>query len=108
MNTRSPVAWRSRLLRVIDASGRSDREISTAAGLGVNAVNELRNTDKQPSVDRVLKIASVLGVSLSFLFLGREASPEEDEFLTLLAGATDAERKAVALLLRRNSPTEAV
>lgn len=98
--------WKARLLSAIDASGRSDREVSKAAKLGVNAVNELRTTGKQPSVERVLRIAEAVGVSRSFLFLGREASMEEEEYLRLLANATPDERKSVAILLQRKSPEE--
>lgn len=98
--------WKARLLAAVDASGRSDREISRAAKLGVNAVNELRTTDKAPSVERVLRIAAEVGVSRSYLFLGREASSEEEEYLRLLANATPEERKAVALLLQRKRSEE--
>jgi transcriptional regulator with XRE-family HTH domain len=93
--------WRTRLLEAIDASGRSDRDISRAAKLGQNAVNELRNTAKQPSVEKVIKIAEEVGVSLSYLFLGIEASAEDDRFLKLLSAASQQERDAVQLILGR-------
>lgn len=92
--------WRKRLLAAIDATGRSDRQISLAARLGVNAVNELRTTPKTPSVDKVIKIADAVGVSLSYVFLGLETTQETEQFLKLLASAPASKRQAVQELLR--------
>lgn len=68
--------WKTRLLRAVDEDPRSDRAISLATGLGVNTVNELRNTDKSPSIDKVLKLSEELGLSLSYLFWGAEEDRE--------------------------------
>lgn len=62
--------WKTRLLKAVDEDPRSDRAISLATGLGVNTVNELRNTSKSPSIDKVLKVSEELGLSLGYLFLG--------------------------------------
>ncbi|WP_010660239.1 helix-turn-helix domain-containing protein [Brucella anthropi] len=64
--------WKSRLLKAVDEDPRSDRAISLATGLGVNTVNELRNTDKSPSIEKVMKLSEELGVSLAYLFWGAE------------------------------------
>ncbi len=64
--------WKTRLLKAVDEDPRSDRAISLAVGLGVNTVNELRNTDKSPSIDKVLKLAEELGLSLGYVFWGAE------------------------------------
>ena len=73
--------WKSRLLQAVDDDPRSDRAISLAVGLGVNTVNELRNTDKSPSVDKVLKLAEELGLSLGYVFWGADSdtSPIQGE-----------------------------
>lgn len=63
--------WKTRLLKAVDEDPRSDRAISLATGLGVNTVNELRNTDKLPSIDKVLKLSEELELSLSYLFWGQ-------------------------------------
>lgn len=65
-------SWKTRLLKAVDEDPRSDRAISLATGLGVNTVNELRNTNKSPSIDKVLKVSEELGLSLSYLFWGSE------------------------------------
>lgn len=64
--------WKSRLLKAVDEDPRSDRAISLAVGLGVNTVNELRNTDKSPSIEKVLKLAEELGLNLGYVFWGGE------------------------------------
>lgn len=64
--------WKSRLLKAVDEDPRSDRAISLATGLGVNTVNELRNTDKSPSIEKVMTLSEELGVSLAYIFWGSE------------------------------------
>ncbi len=44
--------------------------------MGVNTVNELRNTDKSPSIDKVLKLSEVLNIDLGYLFWGRTDEKE--------------------------------
>ncbi len=61
--------WKERLLKAIDADGRSDRAISLAAGLGPNFISQMRGTKgagpKKPNIEYVRKIASALGKELS-------------------------------------------
>lgn len=99
--------WRERLIAAVDADPRSDRAISLAAKLGPNFVNELRNTDKEPSLKRILKLASELGLSTTYLFLGNELTTEDEEFIKLLRESTEPERDAFLAILRarRGSPS---
>lgn len=96
--------WRERLIAAVDADPRSDRAISLAAKLGPNFVNELRNTEKEPGIKKVLKLANELGVSLAQLFLGGDITPEDEEFLDLLRGSTEAERDGFLQVLRARQP----
>ncbi len=68
--------WKTRLLKAVDEDPRSDRAISLATNMGVNTVNELRNTDKSPSIDKVLKLSEVLNIDLGYLFWGRTDEKE--------------------------------
>ncbi|SCD25488.1 helix-turn-helix domain-containing protein [Brucella inopinata] len=68
--------WKTRLLKAVDEDPRSDRAISLATNMGVNTVNELRNTDKSPSIDKVLKLSKVLNIDLGYLFWGRADEKE--------------------------------
>jgi transcriptional regulator with XRE-family HTH domain len=92
--------WRERLIAAVDADPRSDRAISLAAKLGPNFVNELRNTDKEPSLKRILKLAAELRLSTSFLFEGNELTTEDEEFIKLLRESSEAERAAFLAILR--------
>lgn len=92
--------WKERLLEAVEKDGRSDRAISLAAGLGQNFVNQLRHNDKEPAVKHVLRLADELKVSLSALFLGRDTTPEDEEFLALLRSTSAAERDGLLALLR--------
>ena len=92
--------WRTRLLDAIDRDPRSDRRISHAAGLGVNAVNELRNTEKQPGIDRVLKIAREVGISQAHLFWGVEIDSEVEEIVAQLVKLPPKGREAFLNFLR--------
>lgn len=92
--------WRERLIAAADADERSDRAISLDARLGPNFMNELRNTTKEPSVKKVLRLAATLNVSLSHLFLGADTTPEDDEFLELLKNAPESDRKDILTILQ--------
>ena len=99
-------SWRKRLIEAVDADPRSDRAISIAAGIGVNAVNELRNTGKKPSVERALMIANEVGISLSRLFLDLDISVEEEEMIRLMSAADPDVQEAVLTILRGKKPKE--
>lgn len=92
--------WKDRLLEAIDADDRSDRAISLSAGLGVNFVNELRNTSKEPSLQKVLKLAAELDLSLSYLFIGYELTKDDEDLLFVLR-SLPAEAKAGLLTALR-------
>lgn len=92
--------WRERLIEAADADPRSDRAISLDAKLGPNFVNELRNTAKEPSVKKVLRLAETLNVSLTHLFLGSDTTSEDEEFLELLRNAPENDRRDILTILQ--------
>lgn len=92
--------WRDRLIEAADADERSDRAISLDAKLGENFVNQLRNSDKQPRVEHVLRLAQTLGISRSRLFLGADTTPEDDAMLELLKSASESDRKDILSILQ--------
>lgn len=97
--------WRERLIEAANKSGRSDRDISLAAGLGPSFMNELRRTDKVPTVKRVLMLAAELNVSLAAVFLGRDdISPQDEEMLALAHQVSPEEREALLTLWRARRP----
>lgn len=93
--------WRARLIQAVDADGRSDRAISEASGLGVNFVNELRKGGKEPGVNKVLKLAGTLQLSLGFVFNGAEISARDEADLKLFLSLSPASRQAILDLARQ-------
>lgn len=92
--------WRERLLAACDADPRSDYEISEAAELGRNYVQQLRKSPRSPSIDNVITLAATLGVSLAYILLGRESvTPEDELFLEALRDSTPAGRTAALAAL---------
>jgi transcriptional regulator with XRE-family HTH domain len=93
--------WRTRLMKAVDADGRSDRAISEAAGLGVNFVNELRKGDKEPGVNKVLKLAKTLQLSLGYIFSGTEISAHDEADLQIFLSLSSENRQAILTLARQ-------
>lgn len=103
-------AWRDRLAAAIEASGKSQREISLAAGVGPGYVNSIFNDGKEPSVDRLMRVCRSLNVSIYYILGGFDITPETEEFLRLLVRADPEIQKSVLTLLRqaRQSGAKAV
>lgn len=99
-DTAALMDWRQRLLDAAEKTGRSDRSISRDAGLGPNALNEIRNTAKEPSVDRTLKLIKAIGVSRSYVFLGIEMTQEVEQIVELLGQASPTAQKGFAAFLQ--------
>lgn len=92
--------WRERLRLAVDASGKSQRAISIAAGMGAGYVNSLFKDGKDPTIENLIKVCGIVGVSLSYVLYGIEISPETEETLKLLQKAPEDERNAWLALLR--------
>ena len=94
---------KSRILQAVDDDPRSDRAISFAVELGVNTINELRNTDKSPNIDKVLKLAEELGLSLGYVFWGTDSDTSpiqgESQILKTLKRMEGLNEKDVTVVL---------
>ncbi len=93
-------AWRGRLAAALEQSGKSKREVSIAAGMGAGYVHSLLGEGKDPTVQNLIKVCEVIGVSLSFVLYGYELTAENEEILRLLKAATPGERKGLLQILR--------
>lgn len=98
--------WRSRLLEAVDKDGRSDRAISLKAKLGPNFVNELRNGDKEPGVNKVIKLAEMLDLSLAFVFSGADVSARDETDLKLFLSLSPDSRQAMLHFARQIKESE--
>jgi len=93
--------WRERILKAVETDGRSARRISLAAKLGENFVTELRNTDKSPSVDKLLQLAAELNVSAVYLFTGVKADELDDELISAFVALSTKGRQTILELARQ-------
>lgn len=93
--------WRTRLKAEIKAKKKSQREVSIAAGLGPGVVNSWLNDNeaKEPMMDSLLKVCTVLNVSLPRILFGYEISGDTEEILRLLE-SKPASRDAILQILR--------
>ncbi|OMP69950.1 transcriptional regulator [Agrobacterium tumefaciens] len=91
--------WRARLQDALEASGKSAREVSLAAGKGPGYVHSILKEGKEPTVDNLIAICSVLNVSLSQVIYGIEMSAETAEILSLLENSPNA-RDGILKILR--------
>lgn len=64
---RNSLVWRTRLAAAIEQSGKSKREVSLAAGLGANYIQQIFKDGKEPSVSNLLAIAGALNKSVAEL-----------------------------------------
>lgn len=94
--------WKTRIIAAIDADARSDRAISLAAQLGENFVNQLRNSNRSPSIDKLEKLISVLNLSYSYVFLGYDISSVDEDLLTALRCMPKDSQEALLKLIRAN------
>lgn len=100
MPAMDPEGWRTRLLEAVERDGRTDIAIARAAGLGRNFVQQLRTTNRQPSVPNLIALADALGVSLVYLFVGSDFTQQDEEFFRLLRDLPPEGRAAVLQLLK--------
>ena len=97
--------WKDRLAAAIEASGKSQREISLGAGMAPGYVNSIFKEDKDPSITNLVAVCDQIGAALSFIVFGFDVTAEDEELLRLFQAATPKERAGLLEMLRaRYSP----
>ena len=91
---------RARLQAVVDADGRSLRDISLAAGLSHGYLHGILRDDKEPTLDRFQLVCKEMGVSATKILLGVDVSPEAEAIMKLLDADPDVRAAVLALLER--------
>jgi ribonucleoside-diphosphate reductase alpha chain len=92
-------SWRARLQGILDRDGRSMRDVSLSAGLSAGYLHGILKGGKDSTIDRIAAIADALNVSLAYILIGLEVSPETEKLISLLQ-SDPASRDAVLQLLR--------
>ena len=93
--------WFTRLATAIEADTRSKRDISLAAKLGPNYVQQMLKNGKQPTVENLMSLLEVLGYAKMFFVLtGVEFDDEDEEFIRVaMSFPPGLRRKLKGLLL---------
>ena len=92
--------WRTRLARAVHDDVRSQRAISSSAGLNPGYLNSVFSKGgKSPTVENLLAICEALGVSATWVLYGTEVTPQDEELVSLLSDSPEM-RTVVLDLLR--------
>lgn len=96
--------WRERLQEAVDKHDMSKRAISLAAKAGAGYVHSILSEGKDPTVEKLMAVCDVIGVSPTYILYGVDVSAEDAELLAAMR-ADPSTRDAVLSLLRRSSTT---
>lgn len=96
--------WRDRLADELAARGISKRKASLDAGLGAGAIHSWLSEGKSPSVDNLLAVCKVTGISFSRIVHGYEISAEGEEILAMIERNPEARASILALLRAKLAP----
>lgn len=99
--------WKTRLSEAVQKDGRSLRSISLACGLGHGYLHSIFNEGKDPSVARLERICAELGVSVAYILVGIDLSPETERLLNAIEGDPDR-RAALLAIFERGQPEESL
>jgi transcriptional regulator with XRE-family HTH domain len=92
--------WRKRLQEAVDKSGKSMRAISLTAGCSASYLHGILKENKEPTLARLVKICSEIGVSVTYIILGIEMSPTHESLLLLMSDLPDAQQQLLLELAR--------
>jgi transcriptional regulator with XRE-family HTH domain len=96
--------WRDRIETLLADRNLSMRSVSMRAGLGENYLVGIMREGKDPSIERIIKVADALNVSLAWLLYGMEIGPEEEKLLRLFARLPEKQRRAILDLADDSKP----
>lgn len=74
-------SWRTRLEEVLEKDKRSMREVSIAAGLSPGYLHGILRDDKEPTLDRFIKICRELNVSLAYMLMGLNITAATEDLI---------------------------
>lgn len=92
--------WKERLGKAIEATDRSMRDISLAAGLGPGYLHSILVEGKEPTISKLAKICEAADFSLYQILVGIKITKDDEELLKLLARTDDPVKESILTLLR--------
>ena len=96
--------WRDRLTQALDASGKSKRSVSLAAGLGPGYLHSILAEGKEPTVQNIIAICGALEIAASSILFGFEMSAATEEIVQKLGKMDPDKQKALLKLLEDAAP----
>lgn len=96
--------WKGRLAAGIKKNGKSKREVSLAAGMGPGYVHSVLKEGKDPTIDHLMKICEAAGLSLYYVLMGVQVSPETEAIIRMLE-TSETKRRGLAQLLLNEPET---
>lgn len=89
--------WRERLEAAVSKDGRSFRDISLAAGLSHGYLHGILRDNKEPTLDRFVRICKVLNISVAYALMGMDITRETEQIISEIEA--DGERRTAILQL---------
>lgn len=84
-----------RLITAIQADGRDFKALSLAAGLGQNYVQQLVKDRKEPTLERLAAVLTVLGrASALYVITGVEMTAEDEQLLQVATTLSDEQKRS--------------
>ena len=71
------------------------RSISLAAGVGPGYLHDILKVEKEPTLDRLMRIADALDISMSWLLYGFDLGKKDEEVLAVFSRLSDRQRQAI-------------
>jgi transcriptional regulator with XRE-family HTH domain len=96
--------WRIRLEQALKDSGRSGNAVSVEAGCAPNYLHGVLSKNKEPTLDRFLRICRALNVSPTYVLTGSRISPGTEAVVTALESYPE-KRAAILALIGKGQPT---
>lgn len=97
--------WKSRLIKGIEAQGKSQREVSLAAGRGPGYVNSLLKEGKDPTIENLILVCRAANLSLAYVLFGFEISRETEDIVRALESTSPERRNGLLQFLQNENET---
>ncbi|TAM96260.1 MAG: XRE family transcriptional regulator [Rhizobiaceae bacterium] len=95
--------WKNRLIAGIKEKGKSQREVSLAAGKAPGYVNSLLKEGKDPTIENLILVCRAADLSLAWVLFGFEMTRETEEIVREIEKSGSERRHGLLQFLRGNN-----
>ena len=93
--------WFGRLVKVVEDSDMSYRDISLKSGLSTNYVQQMVKNKTNPTIPKLIAITQTLNVSLIYILLGADGSAQKELLVSEISRLTPEDQEAIQEIIRR-------